>query len=394
MGKAQQVVIVGAGLAGVRTAEGLRRAGATGSITLVSAEPHLPYDRPPLSKEVLRGDRAVDAIKLREEDFFTENKIDLRLGVTATGLDTAARQVTLDDGTALGYDQLVVATGLAPKRLPIGRDLAGVHVLRTVDDVLAVRADLDGAESALVVGAGFIGCEAAAALRALDLRVTLVEPQPAPLAAALGEQVGKLVARLHVEAGVDLRCGLSVTELLGEGRVTGARLSDGTELRTDLVLSGIGSAPLCGWLAGSGLEIGDGVLCDEFGRTSDPRVWAVGDVAAWRQRGLDTPVRNEHWTGAGEQATIVANCLLGAEPSAHVPVPYFWSDQHGLKIQALGHPSAGDTVRMLHDDGRKFLAAYLSDGIVTGVVGCGMAGRVMKLRPLIVQGAPESELPA
>jgi 3-phenylpropionate/trans-cinnamate dioxygenase ferredoxin reductase subunit len=386
------VVIVGAGLAGVRVAEELRRTGYTGKISLLGGETHAPYDRPPLSKEVLRGDKTVDDIRLRGEGFFVDNDVDLRLGVHAVALDTGAQKIQVDAGEPIEYDQLVVATGLTPKRPGFLKDLAGTHVLRTADDVVGLREDAGGARSALVIGAGFIGCEVAAGFRALDLDVTLVEPLPAPLAGALGSEVGGLVGRLHTGAGVDLRCGVGVSELLGNGRVRAATLSDGSEVAADVVVCGVGSAPATGWLADSGIALGDGVLCDEQGRTSDPNVWALGDVAAWRRSPDGRHVRIEHWTSAGEQATVVARAIQGDDTNPANPVPYFWSDQHGLKIQALGHFRPDDDVLIRQDDGRKFAVVYSRDGVLTGAVGAGLPGKVVKLRPLLARGAGIDEL--
>jgi 3-phenylpropionate/trans-cinnamate dioxygenase ferredoxin reductase subunit len=386
------VVVVGAGLAGLRVAEELRRVGFDGKVTLVGGETHPPYDRPPLSKEVLRGDRSVADIRLRPDDFFHGNEVDLRLGVHAVGLDRRARKVELDDGPPLEYEHLVIATGIVPKRPGFLGNLSGVHLLRTADDVLALRQDIGSARAALVIGAGFIGCEVAAGFRALGLDVVLVEPLPAPLAGALGAEVGGLVARLHTAAGVDLRCGVGVSELLGEDAVTGARLSDGSTVDADVVVCGVGSTPATGWLEESGIELGDGVLCDESGRTNDPRVWAIGDVAAWRRPPDDHHVRVEHWTEAGEQATVVAKAIHGADPGTRDHVPYFWSDQHGLKIQALGHFEPDDEVRVLEDDGRKFAVVYSRDGVLTGAVAAGLARRVMKMRPLLVRGAGVGEV--
>ncbi|WP_054816058.1 NAD(P)/FAD-dependent oxidoreductase [Nocardia arizonensis] len=390
------IVIVGAGLAGLRTAEELRRAGYEGELVLVGAEPMLPYDRPPLSKQFVRGETTDTT--LRPAEFFEEKRIELRLGTEATAVDTAARTVTLSDGSALSYDHLVVATGLRPRRLPGLPDLAGVHVLRDHADATALRAGLTGAKSALVVGAGFIGCEVAAALRAEGLAVTLVEPQPTPLASVLGETIGELVARMHRAEGVDLRCGTGLDTLLGDdaGRVRGARLSDGSEVAADLVVVGVGSRPVTEWLAESGIELaepaaGGGVLADEVGRTSADRVWAVGDVAAWLHETGDRK-RVEHWTNAGEQAKILACALLGAQPPSAVRVPYFWSDQYDVKIQALGTPGPDDTVDLVSDDGRKFLAYFSRDGKLTGVVGGGMTGAVMKVRAKVAAAAPVAEL--
>ncbi|MGV9331911.1 NAD(P)/FAD-dependent oxidoreductase [Nocardia sp. NPDC003726] len=390
------IVIVGAGLAGLRTAEELRRAGYAGELVLVGDESRLPYDRPPLSKQFVRGE--TDDTTLRPSEFYTEKQIDLRLNTEAVGVDTGTRRVRLADGTTLDYDQLIIATGLRPRRLPGLPALRGVHVLRGHSDAVALRADLSGARTALVVGAGFIGCELAASFRAAGVDVVLVEPQATPLASVLGEAVGELVARMHRAEGVDLRCGIGVDTLLGDdaGRVRGARLSDGTEIAADLVVIGVGSRPVTEWLSDSGIDLADpsaggGVLADEVGRTSAAGVWAVGDVAAWLHE-AGSRKRVEHWTNAGEQAKLVACALLGAQPPTAARVPYFWSDQYDVKIQALGTPGPSDEVRIASDDGRKFLAYYSRGGNLTGVVGAGMTAQVMKARAKIAAGAPVTEL--
>ncbi|MBB5914541.1 NADPH-dependent 2,4-dienoyl-CoA reductase/sulfur reductase-like enzyme [Nocardia transvalensis] len=377
------IVIVGAGLAGLRTAEELRRDGYSGELVLVGDEPRLPYDRPPLSKQFVRGE--TDDTTLRPAEFFTEKDIRLRLGAAATGVDTAARRVSLDDGSAIDYDQLIIATGLRPRRIPGLPEASGVHVLRSHADATALRDELSGAARAVVVGAGFIGCEVTASLRSRGVEVALVEPQPVPLAAALGEQVGGLVGRLHRAEGVDVRCGVGLESLVVEnGSVRGVRLSDGNEVAADLVVIGVGSVPVTEWLADSGIPLappreGGGVLADESGRTSVDGVWAVGDVAAWRHESGGHK-RVEHWTNAGEQAHLLSNALLGTDAPAAARVPYVWSDQYNLKIQVLGTPSTADEVRVLDDDGHKFLAHYFSDGTLTAVVGAGKTGAVMKMR--------------
>ncbi|WP_067566900.1 NAD(P)/FAD-dependent oxidoreductase [Nocardia acidivorans] len=390
----EHVLIVGAGLAGLRTAEELRRAGYEGELTLLGDENRAPYDRPPLSKQFVRGE--TDDTALRPAEFFTENRIDLRLGVAATGVDTEARQVTLSTGERLGYDRLIIATGLRPRRISSFPDAAGVHVLRTHKDADGMRQHLATASRAVVVGAGFIGCELAASFRARGVEVTLVEPQPTPLAAALGTEIGALVARMHTEEGVDVRCGVGVEALLVEEgnstaaqddsrpEVRGVRLGDGSVVEADLVVIGVGSIPVTEWLADSGIPLaapadGGGVLTDEVGRTSVDGVWAIGDVAAW----LHDTGRNrrvEHWTNAGEQAQLLAAALVGTEPPAAVRVPYVWSDQYDVKIQVLGTPALADEVRIVEDKGRKFLAHLFRDGTLVAVVGAGMTGKVMKMR--------------
>lgn len=382
-------MIVGGGLAAARTAEQLRRSEYGGAITIVSDENHLPYDRPPLSKEVLRAES--DDITLKPAEYYAENDITLMLGNAAASVDTVAKTVTLADGTAVHYDELVIATGLVPKRISSFPALPGIHVLRSYDECLALRSEARSATRAVVVGAGFIGCEVAASLRGLGVDVVLVEPQPAPLASVLGEQIGNLVTRLHRAEGVDVRCGVGVAEVSGEDRVQKVTLSDGTELDADLVIVGIGSHPATGWLEGSGITVDNGVVCDEFGRTTAPHVWAIGDVASWLDE-VAGQVRVEHWSNVADQARAMVPALLGQEPSAAVTVPYFWSDQYDVKIQCLGEPEATDTVHVVEDDGRKFLAYYERDGVVVGVVGGGMPGKVMKTRGKIASGAPIADV--
>ncbi|OBK85753.1 NAD(P)/FAD-dependent oxidoreductase [Mycobacterium sp. 1165178.9] len=383
------IVIVGGGLAAARTAEQLRKAEYSGPITIVSDEVHLPYDRPPLSKEVLR--KEVDDTALKPREWYDENDITLRLGSAARSLDTAAQTVTLDDGTTLGYAELVIATGLVPRRIPAIPDLEGIRVLRSVDESMALREHASAAQRAVVIGAGFIGCEVAASLRSLGVDVVLVEPQPTPLAAVLGEQIGELVARLHRAEGVDVRLGVGVAEVRGDSHVEAVVLSDGTELPADIVVVGIGSRPATEWLEGSGVEVGNGVICDEAGRTSAPNVWALGDVASWRDA-TGHQGRVEHWSNVADQARVVEPALLGRDVPSVVVVPYFWSDQYDVKIQCLGEPEAGDIVHIVEDDGRKFLAYYERDGALVGVVGGGMPGKVMKVRAKIAAAVPIAEM--
>jgi len=383
------IVIVGGGLAAARTAEQLRRSEYAGPITIVSDEDHLPYDRPPLSKEVLRSE--TDDVTLKPAEFYEENDITVLLGKAAKSIDTAAQTVTLSDGSVVAYDELVIATGLVPKRIPSFPNLVGIHVLRSFDESLALRQQAAEARNAVVVGAGFIGCEVAASLRGLGVDVVLVEPQPSPLASVLGEQIGSLVARLHRAEGVDVRCGVGVAEVRGAEKVEQVVLGDGTELDTDLVVVGIGSHPATDWLEGTGIEVDNGVVCDAAGRASAPHVWAIGDVASWRNT-VGHQVRVEHWSNVADQARALVPAMLGQDAPAAVSVPYFWSDQYDVKIQCLGEPEATDIVHVVEDDGRKFLAFYERDGVVAGVVGGGMPGKVMKTRAKIAAGAPIADV--
>jgi NADPH-dependent 2,4-dienoyl-CoA reductase/sulfur reductase-like enzyme len=396
--KASGIVIVGGGLAAARTAEQLRKSGYDGPVAIVSDEKHLPYDRPPLSKEVLHdSQKGLPDVLLRPAEFYADNDIALVLGAAAQSLDTGAQTVTLTDERVLDYDDLVIATGLVPKRIPSFPDLAGIRVLRSFDDALALREHAGSARRAVIVGAGFIGCEVAASLRKLGVEVAIVEPQPAPLAGVLGEQIGELIARVHRAEGVDVRTGVGVAEVRGGPgiapgpHVAAVELTDGTVLDADLVVVGIGSRPATDWLVGSGVALDNGVLCDAAGRTSEPHVWALGDVASWRDA-AGHQVRVEHWSNVADQARAMVPAMLGQEPPAVVVVPYFWSDQYDLKIQCLGEPAPGDVVHVVSDDGRKFLAYYERDGVLVGVVGGGMPGKVMKARAKIAAGAPIADV--
>lgn len=383
------VVIVGGGLAAVRTAQALRGAGYPGPVTIVGNEPHLPYDRPALSKDALRS--ADHPVTLQPAQFYADNDITLLLGVAARTVDTVGHVVTLADGRELHYDELVIATGLVPRRLASLPDLEGIRVLRSIDDSAALREHAGSVGRAVVVGAGFIGCEVAASLRLLGVEVVLVEAQAMPLASVLGNEIGALIARLHRDEGVDVRTGVGVAKVSGYTHVETVTLSDGTEIETDLVVVGIGSHPATDWLFDTGITVDDGVVCDEYGRASAPHVWAVGDVASWRNA-VGDQVRVEHWSNVAEQARVLAPALLGRQVAPPVTVPYFWSDQYDVKIQCLGEPEADDTVHVVHDDGRKFLAFYERDGVVVGVVGAGLPGPVMRQRANIAAGVPIGEV--
>jgi NADPH-dependent 2,4-dienoyl-CoA reductase/sulfur reductase-like enzyme len=378
----KRVVVVGASAAGLAAAETLRREGYTGTLTLVGDEPHAPYDRPPLSKQVLAADWEPERVALRTPSDLSARDLDLRLGSAATGLDLAGRTVRLADGTQLPYDGLVVATGVRPRRLP-GE---GAHVLRTLDDAVALRDRLGPGLRLVVVGAGFLGAEAAAVAWRLGARVTLLEPAPVPLAHAVGVEVGQVLAQAHVDRGVQLRTGVSVTEVTDEG----VRLADGEEIEADEVLVAIGSLPNTEWLAGSGLRVGDGVVCDEYCEAAKD-VYAAGDVARWYNPLFGVPMRIEHRTNAAEQGMAVARNLLNPEArKPFAPVPYFWSDQYDMKIQAYGYLRGHDEVAVVEGDlaeGR-FVAAYRTGDRVTGALAVGVPPKAIRMwRQAIVAGA-------
>lgn len=392
------VVIAGGGLGASRLAENLRGNGFTAPITILSAEDHPPYDRPPLSKSVLTAEDGRSDLKA--PDFYAEAGIELRLSTRVVAVDPAAHHVVAEhDGqrVEVPYGTLVLATGLAPRPFPgDGADLGGVHMIRTYDDAVALREEIGAARRAVVIGAGFIGCEAAASLATRGVDVTVIEPAPAPLAAALGPVIGGFVGRLHKEAGVVIRTGTGVFRLCGDdGRVSGVELDDGAVLPADLVVVGIGGYPDLTYLEGSGIEIADraeggGIACDHHGRTSAPDVYAIGDAANWADAQGDRR-RVEHWNHTVEQAVLVAAQIEG-HPLPAPAVPYFWSDQYDLKVQLLGSPLPGDEVHVVDDDGRKFLAYYSRDGLLTGAVGAGRVGKLMKTRPHLLTETPIADL--
>ncbi|AGL17834.1 NAD(P)/FAD-dependent oxidoreductase [Actinoplanes sp. N902-109] len=364
------VVVVGAAAAGLSAAEALRRDGYPGPITLIGEEVDAPYDRPPLSKQILASAWEAERLALRTGKEIAALGLDLRLGARATGLDPAARLVRLDSGEQVAYDGLIVATGVRPRRLP-GQ---GAFVLRTVGDALRLRARLGPGRRLVVVGAGFLGAESAAVARTLGCEVVLLEPAPVPLAHAVGERVGRVLSDAHREHGVDLRTGVTVAAV-EEG---GVRLADGTPVEADDVLVAIGSVANTEWL--SGLEVADGVLCDEFCAAA-PGVYAAGDVARWFNPLFGVSMRIEHRTNAAEQGMAAARNLLHPEArKPFAPVPYFWSDQYDMKIHAYGYLRGHDSVEIVEGDlgQRRFIAAYRRDSRLVGVLAVGMPPKAVR----------------
>jgi len=383
-------VVVGASLAGFRAAEELRTAGHDGPITVVGDEPHAPYERPPLSKQVLAGTQPPAATAIHPATGSIDDlALDFRLGASATGLDLAARTVLLGGGDRLPYDGLVIATGASARRLPGTDHLAGVHTLRTLDDCLALRAELEGAPRRVaVVGAGFIGAEVAATCRGMGLDVSLIEALPVPLERGLGPQMGAVMADLHRDHGVDVRLGVGVVRIDGEERAERVRLTDGTVLDVDVVVVGIGVTPNTDWLEGSGLTLDNGVVCDETCLAA-PGVVAAGDVARWPNATFDEVMRVEHWDNAIAMGAHAARTLLagpeGAE--AFAPVPWFWSDQYDRKVQLAGRAGADDDVEVVSGsvEERRFVAFYGRSGRVVGVLGMNQPAKVARWRSLVEQ---------
>lgn len=385
-----RVVVVGASLAGLRAVEELRRLGYDGEVVVVRAEAHAPYDRPPLSKEVLAGEADAEDTVLRRQPL---DELDARwlLGRAAVGLDVATRTVTLDDGTSVtGSRGVVVATGASPRLLPGTPALPGIHVLRTLDDCLALRAELDqGPARVVVVGAGFIGAEVAATCRGRHLAVTVLEALPSPMVRGLGAALGDVLGSMHLDHGVDLRTGVGVAAFEGGARVERVRLADGTIIDADVVLVGVGVVPNTDWLESSELVLDDGVVCDET-LLAAPGVVAAGDVCRWPNRLFDgAPMRLEHWTNATEQGVAAAATLLAGEGNAksYEPVPFVWSDQYDMKIQCVGHFSGDDDLAIVDGslEDRRFVAAFGRNGRLVGAVGFGRPRVVMQYRRMIAE---------
>ncbi|RJK98297.1 FAD-dependent oxidoreductase [Vallicoccus soli] len=387
------VTVVGSSLAGLSTARALRAGGYDGRLLLVGEEDHAPYDRPPLSKALLAGEAQEDDLALLEDG--EDLALDVRRGVRAVRLDPADRAVVLGTGERVVSDAVVVATGAHARRLAAGEGLAGVHLLRTLDDARALRADLvAGSPRVVVVGAGFIGSEVASTARGLGLDVTVVEALAVPLAGSLGPQVGAAVARLHEDHGTRLLTGDGVAGLRADGgRVCAVVLADGRELPADVVVVGVGVVPATDWLHGSGVELRDGVVCDARCRTAVPGVLAVGDVARAVHGWTGTHLRLEHWTSAVEQAQVAAATLLGRDaPAAVTAPPYVWSDQYGTRLQLAGRVPPGAAPEVVEGSlaERPFAAVWRADGAPVAALAVGLPrtfGRLRRtLRPPVLAG--------
>ncbi len=383
------IAVVGGSLAGLSAIRALRRQGFDGQVLVIGAEPHRPYDRPPLSKEFLAGSAGERDIALEADD--EDLGAEWRFGVRATALRPGSRRIELSDGGSVEVDGVVLATGAVPRLLPGMEHRAGTHVLRTLDDARALRRDLRPGARLVVVGAGFIGAEVAATARGLGLDVTVVEAAPAPLAGPLGPRMGAIVSSLHADHGVRLLCGVGVAGLTGNGRVDGVALADGRTLPADVVLVGVGARPNVGWLAGSGLDVSDGVRCDAFGATDLPNVVAVGDCATWYDPALGRHHRVEHWSSAQERAAVaVATLLSGGTETRIARPPYFWSDQYDVRIQLTGHPHGYDSVVVEEGsaDALDFLAVYRRNGRPIAVLALNHAKSFMRWRKQLATHAP------
>jgi NADPH-dependent 2,4-dienoyl-CoA reductase/sulfur reductase-like enzyme len=381
------IAIVGTSLAGLRAAETLRRDGYSDRIIAISGEPHLPYDRPPLSKELLRGDWEPDQIVLRKQGV-DDLELDWRLDARAVALDVGGREVELHDGERIAFEGLVIATGSTPRRMPNQPNLAGLLTLRTLDDALALRELLGARPKVVVIGAGFIGAEVAATCRLRGLDVTVLEMLPQPMVRGLGPELGAAIAAVHRDHGVDMRTGVTVEGIDGDstGQVVGVRLGDGSHVDADVVVVGVGVVPETGWLEGSGLKLDNGVVCDASCAAA-PNIVAAGDVARWPNLLFGgAMMRLEHWTNATEQGVHAARRLLGDE-SAFAPVPFVWSDQYDRKIQSVGIVSPDAEVHIAHGtiEERQFVALFGKNGHIVGALGFNRPRNVMQYRRMIAE---------
>ena len=388
----QNIVIVGASLAGTRAAETLRTEGYTGTITMVGDEPHKPYDRPPLSKNFLSGEWDVERIALRKPEVLDELNITWKLGAAATSLNTSTSTLTLATGETITYDGLIIATGGVVRRLPNQPQLQGIHVLRSVDDATALREELVAGARVVVIGAGFIGLEAAATATKRGAQVTVLEGLEAPLIRALGADMGRAIGDVHTRNGVTIRCGVSVASINGDTHVESISLADGEVVPADVVIVGIGVAPATSWCEEAGLTISDGIVCDAHLCAGPSNVFAAGDVLRWPNHlfvDVEPTMRVEHWTNAAEQGAHAAKNLLaylnGTEQAPYEAVPFFWSDQFDARIQFLGRVTKDAVAEVVAGNlaEGKWCAMYVANNRLVGVLGVSMPKLVMPSRALL-----------
>ncbi|MGA1362797.1 MAG: NAD(P)/FAD-dependent oxidoreductase [Ilumatobacteraceae bacterium] len=396
----RRIVVVGSSVAGIRAAETLRQGGFDGIVTVITDESGTPHDRPPLSKKFLSGDVDEERIALRKPEMLDALDLEWMRGATAAGFGAATRTITLHSGDMVTADGVIIATGGRARTLPNVPMVGGVHVLRTLHDAQALRADLSPGTRMVVIGAGFIGLEAAATAAQMGAKVTVLEGASAPLIRGLGEQMGAAVAAVHARNGVQVRCGVSVQGIDHDDRVSAVLLGDGERIECDVVLVGIGVSPATQWLEGSGLVLRDGVVCDEFLSTGFPGVYAAGDLLRWPNAvfaHVEPDMRVEHWTNAAEQGAAAATNLLaelqGGERTPYSAVPFFWSDQFDARIQFLGrsHPDARVEVVAGSPGEGRFCAMYALAGRFVGVLGVTMPKLVMSSRALLMRETSADE---
>jgi 3-phenylpropionate/trans-cinnamate dioxygenase ferredoxin reductase subunit len=377
----ENVIVVGASVAGIGAVSELRNSGYSGAISLIDAQAHLPYDRPPLSKALLTGERHAPALAFHGWDHYERLGVAMRLGQRARAIDPEAIAVELESGERVSGHAIIIATGASARQMR-GPD-ANVRTIRELDDAIRLRAALlEKPRRLALIGGGFIGAEIASSARRLGLEVTIFDVAALPFARVLGEEVANRIRSMHESAGVEMVCGAAVQQVTPHASGGYAlHLSEQGSHFVDVVVAGLGAAPNTAWLAGSGLDLDDGVICDEFGRTNHDGVYAAGDVAKWRDTKTGSRRRHEHWTSAREQARIVARTITGARGSTWAEyTPYFWSDLYGKRIQVLGSTEDADTVSLVHDDrvAGAFVAEYRRQGKLVGVAGCNAAAKTMR----------------
>ena len=389
------VVIVGSSLAGLRAAETLRLEKYEGRIIIVGAENREPYDRPPLSKKVLAGEWEAERISLRKPEDLAKLNIDWKLGSAATALDAKNRIINLASGETISFDGLIIATGSGVRKLPNQPEWKGIHVVRTLNDSLKLRADLNPGARLVVIGAGFIGLEVAATAKARGCEVTVLEGAPAPMMRGLGAEMGQAAALVHADNGVQLRCDVKVAGLVegSPGAVGGVALDGGEIVPADVVVVGIGVVPATQWLENTELELRDGVVCDTTLNAGVSGMYAAGDICRWFNNLYDEEMRVELWTTASEQGAAAASNLLavsrGEQPKPYAAVPFFWSDQFTARIQFLGRANGDETAHIVvgSPEERSFVALYEKDGYLKAALGVSRPKQLMPFRKLLAERA-------
>jgi NADPH-dependent 2,4-dienoyl-CoA reductase/sulfur reductase-like enzyme len=386
------MVIIGAGHAGGRAAEAMRQAGFTGEIVLLGEEAHVPHERPPLSKELLTGEEGAETTFLNPPAYYAENKIDLRLGTRAEAIDRDGQAVVLADGGRVGYDKLLIATGARVRRIDCpGADLAGIHYIRTIDDTLALRPELKEGVRVAVIGGGFIGLEVAAGARSRGANVTVVELADQVLSRVADPAVGDLVAGLHKANNVHIVTGSSVERFEGNGRVAELVCTDGETIAAELVVVGIGILPNQEIAGDAGLDVGDGITADEYGRTSDPNIFTAGDVAYHFNPILGRHLRLESWANAQNGGIAVARNMV-TEPTPYVELPWFWSDQFDLNLQVVGAPLSWERLVTRGDPASGRCVVFYMDGSrVVGATAFNQGREMRACRQLVESGKAVSD---
>lgn len=384
------MVIVGASMAGSAAVRALRQQeGFDGKIILIGAEKEPPYDRPPLSKEYLKGDQTRDKLYLLPPDFYKENDIELQLGVRATSLDPQGKKVQLDNGNSIDYDAILLATGGKVRKVNApGADLEGIYYLRTLEDSDAIATEMKQGARCVVIGAGFIGAEVAATARSRGLDVSILEMAPVPMGRALSEDLGNIYADIHREHGVDLRLNEAIDRFEGDTRVRRVIGTNGSVLECDFVVVGVGIEPDVSIVEGTGIETGNGIMCDEYCQTNAPGVFAAGDVANFFNAFLGERTRLEHWNNALYQGPAAAKNMLGGH-EVYIDIPWFWSDQYDINMQLIGHPKGWDKVVFRGSvDERKFTVFYLQGNNLQAALAVNRGGDIRPCKEIIRAHAP------